>query len=158
MTLGKKFEDIIRKQFSKIPNVYCLRLYDTTNGFKNISNPCDIIVYYDTLYMLELKTIQGNTFNFHNIRDNQLQGMLDAKNRVPNIVAGFIIWFYDKDITVFVPIKYIYTLICNDIKSIRYDDSHVYKIDGAKKKTYFDYNIKDFLQGVICYDREEEWQ
>lgn len=38
---GKKFEDIIRKSFERVPNVSIDRLHDQTNGFKGSQNICD---------------------------------------------------------------------------------------------------------------------
>lgn len=38
---GKKFENVIRESFLKVPNVSIDRLHDQTNGFKGSQNICD---------------------------------------------------------------------------------------------------------------------
>lgn len=38
---GKKFENVIREAFEKVPNVSVDRLHDQTNGFKGSQNICD---------------------------------------------------------------------------------------------------------------------
>ena len=38
---GKKFEEVIRESFEKVPNVSIDRLHDQTNGFKGSQNICD---------------------------------------------------------------------------------------------------------------------
>ena len=42
---GKKFEDVVRQAFEKVPNVSIDRLHDQTTGFKGSQNICDLIVY-----------------------------------------------------------------------------------------------------------------
>ena len=43
---GKAFENRFREGWKKsFPNGVLIRLYDTTNGYKNISNICDFIGY-----------------------------------------------------------------------------------------------------------------
>lgn len=47
-------------------------------GYKNIDNPCDLIVYRNgTLNMFELKAIHGNCLNFKShIRENQWNNLI----------------------------------------------------------------------------------
>ena len=62
---GKQFEDKLREQFEKIPDTFVLRLYDVTMGYKNIDNPCDLIVYRNgTLNLFEIKAIHRQYFKF----------------------------------------------------------------------------------------------
>ena len=76
---GKQFEAIVKKSFEKEPNTYVLRLYDTTNGFIGIANPCDFIVYkYPKLFLIECKTCHGASLPLTNISSNQWKRLLDA--------------------------------------------------------------------------------
>ena len=43
--LGKKFEDVIKESFLKIPNVSIDRLRDAPKKLKNVDNPSDFIAY-----------------------------------------------------------------------------------------------------------------
>lgn len=62
---GKQFEDKLRKKFEKLPDTLCLRLYDVTMGYKNIDNPCDLIVFRNgTLNLFECKAIHRKLFKF----------------------------------------------------------------------------------------------
>ena len=62
---GKKFEEKLKTDFLKIPGSTIDRLYDTTNGFKSISQVSDFIGYvYPFIFYLEAKSTQGNTFPF----------------------------------------------------------------------------------------------
>lgn len=38
---GKRFEDVVREAFEKVPGVSIDRLHDQTTGFKGSSNICD---------------------------------------------------------------------------------------------------------------------
>ena len=71
-------------------------------GYKNIDNPCDLIVYRNgTLNMFELKAIHGNCLNFKShIRENQWNNLVKY-DLYPN--AGIIVWFIDLDKTFFIP-------------------------------------------------------
>ena len=62
---GKQFEDKLREQFEKVPNTLCLRLYDVTMGYKEINNPCDLIVFNrGTLNLFECKAIHRKYIKF----------------------------------------------------------------------------------------------
>ena len=42
---GKKFEQVVRESFERVPGVSIDRLNDNTAGFKGIAGICDFIVY-----------------------------------------------------------------------------------------------------------------
>lgn len=60
---GKAFEMVFKQDFKKsFPNGTLDRLYDTTNGYKTISNVCDFIGYsYPNIFYLECKSHLQNT-------------------------------------------------------------------------------------------------
>lgn len=147
--LGKKFEGIVREQFSKY--CYVLRLYDTTNGFLNISNPCDFITYDKKhMFMLECKSCHGASLPLSNISQNQRDSLVEASKY--NIIAGYLVWFIDKDITIFIRAEDLETYILETgRKSLACDESkYSIKLNGTKKRKFFDYDIEQFLKEVTC--------
>ena len=72
MNYGKIWE----QDFKKAMGQTCIRLYDTTNGFAGVKNPCDFVYYlYPYYFLFELKSTQYNSLSFSNITDNQWQSM-----------------------------------------------------------------------------------
>lgn len=60
MNYGKKFENNFKKGVGK----ELVRLYDTTNGYAGVKNPCDFIYYrYPFQYLFELKSVKGSRFD-----------------------------------------------------------------------------------------------
>ena len=150
---GKQFEDLIREQFEKIDNITVTRLYDVTMGYKQINNPCDLIVYKKpNILFLECKAVHGNTLNFKsNIRDNQWDKLL-AYSKVPGVIAGILVWFIDRDETYFVDIYWLELLKRQHYKSFNAKDcfnpTFVTPIYGKKKRIFFDYDLVRFLEDI----------
>ena len=68
MSPGKRWEH----NFSKDCPELLIRLYDTTNGFAGIKNPCDFILYsYPNLYLIECKSTEKDKLYFSAITENQ---------------------------------------------------------------------------------------
>ena len=145
---GKQFEEQVALGFSKIPNTNILRLYDNMGGYINVSNPCDFIAYhYPHQFCLECKSVHGNTLNFKSdIRVNQWDGLLQL-SETDGIIAGYLVWFIDLNLTVFVMAK--------DLKKLR-DEGHkslsisnlprsAIVIKGHKRRILFDYDFTDFI-------------
>lgn len=86
---GKRFETNLKQSIGDS----LIRLYDTTNGFAGVKNPCDFIYYtYPYMYLLELKSIKGDSFPFSIITDNQktqLEYFSHIKGVNPLIVVEF---------------------------------------------------------------------
>ena len=150
---GKQFEAIVRQAFEKVPGVSIDRLHDQTNGFKGSSNICDFVVYKEPYeFYFECKSIHGNTFPFTNITDKQYTGLLE-KSKIPGVYAGLIIWYVDKDITIFVPINTIRIWKeQTDMKSIPSNiadkDLDVIGLKGKKKRVFFDYEMEVLLNEI----------
>ena len=150
---GKKFEDVVRQAFEKVPNVSIDRLHDQTTGFKGSQNICDFIVYREPYeYYIECKSVHGASLPFSNITDTQFNG-LSEKSQIEGVFAGVLCWFIDKDITLFIPIRLLMWLELTGYKSIRYDydDPTLIKIKGKKKRVFFDYDMEEFLN---VFERE----
>lgn len=167
---GKQFEDIVKESFERVHNVSIDRLHDQTTGFKGSTNICDFIVYQKPFqYYIECKSIHGNTLSIHsipkkdkngvlhgffgNITDTQWEGLLE-KSKIYGCVAGIMCWWVDKDVTLFIDIRLLQLLREGGYKSIRYDldDSLVISVPGTKKRVFFDYDMKYFLDRMeIAY-------
>lgn len=149
--LGKKFEDVVRVSFDAVPGVSIDRLRDAPKKLKGVDNPSDFIVYKKPheIY-LECKSHKGNTLPFSCIRAEQLNGMTE-KSLKPGVIAGFLIWFIDHDLTVWVSIDVIKTLMWFGYKSLNVKDlekiPHLV-IAGKKKRIYFDYDMSKFLDDL----------
>lgn len=142
---GKQFEDAIKQAFEK--ECYTLRLYDTTNGFVGIANPCDYIAYKKPhMFMIECKSCYGASLPIANISQHQRDSLLIADKYV-GMIAGYMIWFIDKDRTFFIRAtdleKYIKS---SGRKSIPFDLTNLpIDIDGKKKRIMYEYDMKGFL-------------
>jgi penicillin-binding protein-related factor A (putative recombinase) len=153
---GKKFEKKILEAFKR-ENVYILRLPDTM--FEAVRNPCDYIVYaHRRLILLECKSCHGTSYAFrHTNVDSssgyQWQAMLDAIQH-DGVVSGYMIWFDDKDVTVFLPMDKLEDYVVkNNRKSINYQDAQEigFVIGGTKKQIFYDYDMKEFIKYVGQY-------
>lgn len=152
MNKGKQFENVIRNSFESVPDTSVIRLPDPVQGYLGYRNICDFIVYhYPTQYFIECKSVSGDRFPFANITDNQWKGMLQM-SKLKGVRAGIICWFINRDVTLFIDIRLLQELRDSDCKSIRYDDyrynNMVYKLDGKKKRIFFDYDMEQFFKAV----------
>ena len=95
---GKQFEDKFKHDWLlTVPGSMCYRLYDTTSGYKAISNVGDFICYkYPFVYLIDCKSTQGNTLSFNDIRQfekmwflAQLSGFWQKRKR--NAVS--VVWY-----------------------------------------------------------------
>ena len=152
---GKKFEQVIREAFEKVPNVSIDRLHDQTNGFKGSQNICDFIVYKEPYeYYIECKSVHGNTLPLSNITETQWNGLLE-KSQIEGVFAGVICWWIDKDVTLFLPIKFLcYHKQCgyksvnilHDVDNLVFNKHwNIIEIKGKKKRVFFDYDMKEFF-------------
>lgn len=146
--LGKKFEEVVKTSFEKVHNVSVDRLRDAPKKLKNVDNPADFIVYKKPheIYV-ECKSHRGNSLPFSCIRTEQIRGLID-KSQIEGVKAGIMLWFIDHDITIWIDIDELCTLIRTGYKSINVKDlDHIdcIYILGKKKRVYFEYDMKQFL-------------
>lgn len=152
MNKGKQFENVIRTAFEAVPDTAVIRLPDPVQGYLGYRNICDFIVYhYPTEYFIECKSISSDRFPFANITDNQWKGMLQM-SKLKGVRAGIICWFINRDVTLFIDIRRLQELRESNCKGIRYDahmyNSLVYKLEGKKKRIFFDYDMEQFFKAV----------
>ena len=166
---GKPFESVIEECFNKIENVSVTRLHDQTMGYLGARNPCDFLIFHTPyLYALECKSVHGNTFSIYskdpkkrygNITNYQWESLLEM-SKIKNVFAGVLVWFVDKDETVFFDIN-----LLNRWREAGHKSIHSYPewidyvkkptdwcyLEGKKKRVFFDYDIPLFF-----YDMEEK--
>ena len=159
---GKQFEVQIKRGFESVQDCSIDRLHDQTNGFAGSSNICDYIVYKrPTEFYIECKSCHGNTLSIYSndskkkygaISNKQWEGLLE-KSQIKGVVAGYIVWFIDHDITVFVKSEAMKRLRDSGSKSLHIKDicekldiDEWCKIEGKKKRVLFDYDLSPFLE------------
>lgn len=146
---GKEFEARFKNDFlASIPNSTIDRLYDPVSGYMSISNISDFIGYSKPLiYYLECKTHKGASLPFENITQYE---KLKAKVGIPGVRAGVILWLYEKDIVMYVPISTI-TKMKNDgkksvgLKAIE-EGYNIKIIPSVKKKVFMDSDYSCLLE------------
>lgn len=149
---GKAFEDTVKKAFEKVEGVSIDRLRDAPRKLKGVDNPSDFIVYKKPHEVyVECKSHKGNTLPFACIREEQIKGMTE-KAKIAGVKAGIIIWYIDHDQTVWVPIAEVVSMREEGYKSINIKDlnypRNIIRIEGTKKRVYFDYDMEKFLEDL----------
>lgn len=150
---GKEWENKIKEDFQKLDGASIDRIYDTTNGYKTISNIADFIGYvYPSIYYLEAKSCRGNTFPLSNLTQ---YAKLASKVGIHGVRVGVLLWMIDHDVCLYVPISTITKLKDDGKKSVNIkmikDDSYNIKVVPSIKKRVFldcDYTIlRDLKDG-----------
>lgn len=150
---GKKFEQIIKEAFSKVPGVSIDRLHDQTTRYKGSQNICDFIVYKEPYeYYIECKTVHGTTLPFNNISETQWNGLLE-KSKIEGVMSGILCWWVDLNQTWFIPIWVLEDAkTVMNAKSISVVHPHMQGfwtvIPGRKKRTFFEYDMTEFFEEV----------
>lgn len=117
--IGKKFEDRFRKDYKQcFPNTFIYRLPDQQSGYAGggSQNPCDFICYPGSLeLMVECKAHKGASIPFSAIP--QYERMLEYKGLYKTF-PGVVVWFYEKDIVIWVSIEEMEKMVLAGEKSI----------------------------------------
>jgi len=139
---GKKFEEIFKGDFIKtMPNCSLDRIYDTTNGYKTISNISDYIGYsYPNIFYLECKSHKGNTWNFVNFTQYD---KLKDKVGIPGVRAGVVLWMIEHDLVVYLPVSTVTKMKADGCKSFNVkmlEDKlyNIIEIPSVKKRVYLE--------------------
>ena len=143
---GKNFEQKFKKDFLKTVNNSTVdRLYDPTNGFYSISNISDFICYaYPNIFYIENKTHKGASLPFDNIR--QYNKMVE-KIGIPGVRVGVVLWLYEKDTVLYIPISTVKKMKEEGKKSVglkAIEDGYNIKVIPSIKKRIFmdsDYSV-----------------
>lgn len=135
---GKRFEQKFKEDFLKLKGVSIDRIYDVQGGYAHISNICDFIGYkFPYIFYAEVKSIKRNTFPLKNLTQYD---KLITKKDIFGVISGVVIWYYDHDKVVFVPIDTVEQIKNEDKKSIHIQKDFYRMIDipSVKKKVYMD--------------------
>lgn len=143
---GKIFEFQI---MNSIPNyMFKLRLKDTVMHFKNDTNPCDMIVFYDgRFYMFELKSTQNTSLPFANIHFHQFKD-LEMADKVEGLHAGFLIEMRNYNETYYLPIKKALDFVENSGRKsfpISFLREHGIKVEQTLKRTRHSFNMEKLI-------------
>ena len=139
---GKQFESKFKEDWLKtVPNSSIDRLYDQVSGYKFLSNISDFIGYsYPNIFYLECKTIKGKSFPFANLSQYE---KLTAKVGIKGVRAGVVIWFYEYDKVLYIPISTITQMKKENKKSLNIDlinkeKYRILDIPSTKKRVFMD--------------------
>lgn len=152
MYTGKDFENDFKASFDDDKIELLTRLYDTTNGFAGVKNPCDFILYNQPYQMsLELKVTQDKRLAFDNVTDFQWSS-LTARDKIPGMMAGLLICYYGEKRVFFVPMVVINQIRNTGLKSIHILDAERYGIELVvnMKRKHFTVDIDKFMDD--CQD------
>lgn len=152
---GKQFEQKFKEDMLKIDGVSLDRLPDQWNGLKNSSNICDFVVYkFPSIFYIELKSHNGNTFPFANLR--QYDKLL-SKSGIKGVHPVVILWFIDYDAVYLFPIESIKKMKDDGNKSINIRTCEQYDhllIPSIKRRVFLDSNYKEMFDYFYNIDME----
>ena len=147
---GKQFEEKFKECWKKtFPEAFLLRLYDTTNGFSNINNPCDFVCFTQgKLFLVECKSHNGASISFTAIP--QYERLLAYKD-IKGVYPGIVIWFKEKDTVIWVPIKEAEKMVKDENKSIKLsmlkeDKYKIIVIPSTKKRVFMDSDYSSLIK------------
>lgn len=139
---GKKFEQkFLKNWFESFPTSFCLRLPDQQSGYRASRNICDFITFESgKLFLIELKSIHGNTLPMSNLR--QFDDLLQESEK-PHVYPGVIVWWVDLDKIAWVPIKEIQKMKQDNKKSIHVNmlnsqEYNLLDLPSIKKRVFLD--------------------
>lgn len=141
--LGKKFEMKFAEDFiSTFKDGICERIPDQVSGYKGTSqNVCDFYCFANRLfYYIECKTTKDGTLNFSKF--SQYERMLPRVGK-SYVRVGVIIWFYNHDKIVYVPVSECEKMKRDgkksiSLKSILNKEYIGYVVPSVKKRKFFD--------------------
>lgn len=137
---GKQFENKFRLDFQKtVKNSSVIRLYDNTAGYKNIKNICDYICYAcPNMFLIECKSHKGASIPFSKI--TQYEDMKRFVN-VRGVRCGIVLWLYEQDKVMYIPISTLSKLKNNNEKSVgirHLNKYNIIEIPSDKKRVFMD--------------------
>ena len=151
VNLGKKFEEIIKRDFSMLKHGKITRLYDPVGGYMGIKNVCDFIAYkYPNSYYFEAKETKTNTFNFKQLK--QYDSLCEYTG-VKGLYPGILVWFSTVNKVVWVDIAWVSYLMSLGYKSVNIRDKFTYtfELDIEVARKYPRIDFQKFIY-KICED------
>lgn len=156
---GKLFENAIKNSVPDTCWIY--RLRDNASSFSGgantrfaSSNICDYIAFDDitrTLFLWELKSTKGTSIPLNMIRQNQIDGLLEASKH--NLVAGLILNYRNENNdTFFITIdEFVNMMNSINKKSFNIKDLEsigAIRIASTKKRTRYTYDIENLIKEI----------
>jgi len=141
---GKKFEERFKLDWVNSTGGVIVRLYDNTSGYLSISNVSDYICYkYPNIFFIECKSHKGSSIPFSAI--TQYDKLIKFSN-IFGVRSGVVLWLYEKDIVLYIPVSVIKQLKDIGEKSvgIRHLDKYdIIKIPSEKLRVFMksDYSV-----------------
>lgn len=156
MNYGKKFENNFKKGVGK----ELVRLYDTTNGYAGVKNPCDFIYYkYPYQYLFELKSVKGNRLDFSNITDNQKE-QLDFYSHIKGCNPMIVVEFREYKKIYMIPWSTIRRRMEHDKQSLTITDCeiivNVYQLPVEYQRINFKLNKETFDSRIFLMAQLKE--
>ena len=146
---GKAFEEKVKNDLLKLPDVSLERLPDQMSGYQGSANVCDFTLYkYPNYFYIECKTTNENTFPLSGL--TQYDKLLVRRNRL-GVRAGVLLWFVKHDKVVYVPIGTFEKLKADgkksvNIKMVGKDDYRIIEIPSVKKRVFMDSDYSVLMQ------------
>ncbi len=137
---GKQFEEKFKCDWKRsFPNGTIERLYDATGGYKDLKNISDFICYnYPYLFFIECKAHKGASLPFINITQYD---KLKSKIGIKGVSAGVVLWLYEKDKVMYIPVETIKQMKNDGEKSVGLRSLNKYniiEIPSNKKRFFMD--------------------
>jgi Holliday junction resolvase len=155
--IGKKFEDRFKKDYQTcFPGTLIYRLPDQQSGYAGggSSNPCDFMCYPgNCVLMVECKAHAKASIPFSAIP--QYERLLDYKGKYKTF-PGVLVWFYEKDIIIWVSIEEMEKMVIDGEKSIGlrmidekkpYKKSYnIIKVPATKLRTFMEADLNYLVE------------
>ena len=155
--IGKKWENKFKSTWEKqFPGTLIYRLPDQQGGYAGAggSNPCDFMCYPGTgVLMVECKAHKGASIPFNDIP--QYERQLEYKCCYKTF-PGVLVWFYEKDVIIWVSIEEMEKMVLDGEKSIglrMIDDKKPYKktyniitVPAQKLRTFMEADLKYLVE------------
>ena len=161
--IGKKWEQKYKETWEKqFPNTFIYRLPDQQSGYAGggSQNPCDFLCFPGNCeLMVECKAHAKASIPFNAIP--QYERLLDYKGKYKTY-PGVLIWFYEKDVIIWVSIEEMEKMVNDGEKSIglrMIDEKKPYKklyniinVPATKLRTFMEADLK-YLVEVLNGER-----
>lgn len=153
---GKMFEEDFFENAKELDSqALVTRLYDTTNGFRGVANPCDYIAAteFGTVF-LELKTTIETSLSFNNITENQWF-QLSRAERCKFSLAGILVYFQKHEKIIWYPISTLEEIKHAGIKSVNPNFIEGYEVAYKKRRTRLTIPFQNVLDAIKLHYEEK---
>lgn len=153
---GKMFEEDFFENAREFDSqALVTRLYDTTNGFRGVANPCDYIAAteFGTVF-LELKTTIETSLSFNNITENQWF-QLSRAERSKFSLAGILVYFQKHEKIIWYPISTLEEIKQAGIKSVNPNFIEGYEVAYKKRRTRLTIPFQNVLDAIKLHYEEK---